>query len=520
MFGFQPQDLIVILIVALIIFGPSQLPKIARALGETLREFRKATNEIKKPLEEIKETAQAELIKPRDKIETAVLDALTTDRLRIFVSSVMRKEIEDLNAERQAAKRALEKLPLLTRPWFFEYSPASPETARTVWLKGVKECDLFVLVIGREMTYPVLREYATARKLNKQRLVFLKTCERTPATEKFIQKIWREVKTANFNTPDDLLMQIVWALVTYFIQKGKDTYNLSANDIIILTGFLAQLPKIESLASSVETASTESVPRVQVFEPESPRVETPGKKMILIPAGEFLRGTSDADILEMNLRFGWDTKSFEDEKPQRKIDLDAYYISETPVTNEDYKKFVDATGYKVPDHWDKNWRTFPTGKDNHPVVNVTWDDANAYARWAGCRLPTEAEWEKAARGTDGRRYPWGNEFDATRCNSYESEIGDTTPVGEYSLRGGNSPYGIKDMAGNVWEWCADWYDAEYYKNSPARNPKGSETGNFRVVRGGTFAGSWDVRCAYRFWLDPLDWLRYLGVRVVFAPVRL
>ena len=539
MFGFQPQDLVVILIVALIVFGPWQLPKIARALGETLREFRKATDEVKKPVEEVKEieraavdTVKQEAEEPRDKIELAVLNALTTDRLSVFVSSIMRKEIEDLEPEREAAKRAIRKLPLLTRPWFFESSPATPDTARHVWLNGVKECGLFVLVLGRELTYPVLREYATARKLNKKRFVFLKMCERTPATQKFIERIWGEVKTVNFNTADDLLVQVLWALATYFIQKGRDDHKLSANDIVILTGFLSQLPKLESLIQPAETPPAEDASRVHLLEPETPRTETPdsffapqykygkdGKRMILIPAGEFWRGTSDADILEMNLRFGWKSEWFDDEKPQRRIDLDAYYIAETPVTNEEYKKFVDATGHRVPYGWDENWRTYPTGKHDHPVVNVTWDDANAYARWVGGRLPTEAEWEKAARGPstssgDGRRYPWGNEFDATRCNVYESKIGGTTPVGKYSPRG-DSPYGVQDMAGNVWEWCADWYDAEYYKNSPARNTKNETAGSSRVLRGGAFSyASNDVRAASRDWGSSN--LRYhdFGFRVV------
>jgi iron(II)-dependent oxidoreductase len=234
-----------------------------------------------------------------------------------------------------------------------------------------------------------------------------------------------------------------------------------------------------------------------------------GKRMILIPAGEFLRGTSDADILEMQVRFGWKPEWFENEKPQRKIYLDAYYIDETPVTNEEYQKFVLATGHRVPYGWDETWRTFPTGKNKHPVVNVSWDDANAYARWAGGRLPTEAEWEKAARGTDGRRYPWGNEFDETRCNLG----GGTTPVGEYSARG-NSPYGVKDMAGNVWEWCADWYNENYYGNSPTQNPKGPASGDSHVLRG----GAWNhyqviARCAFRGWYSPVDRDDLIGFRL-------
>jgi TatA/E family protein of Tat protein translocase len=513
MFGLQPQDLLIILIVALLLFGPKRLPEIGRAVGEALRGFRQATDEIKKPIEEAKQAIQTAA-------DTAK-EALTEPPLLVFVSSVMDPKREDLKPERAAAKRAIEGFPPLTRAWRFEDSPASPETAGYVYLKKVEQCDIFVLVLGKEITRPVIREYWRARKHKKPRLVFLKKCERTPAAQKFIDIIRGEVKYAEFTQANDLDRQI-WQAVGALLIDGVRRYKLSANDVAVLTAFLTQLPKLESLIPSAELpapAQPEPIspkPRIEVVEPTPPRPEPPslfaphikrgrdGKRMILIPAGEFWRGTSDADILEMRVRFVWEPELFEDEKPQRKIYLDAYYIDETPVTNEEYKRFVDATGHRVPYGWNENWRTFPEGKGAHPVVNVNWDDANAYARWAGKRLPTEAEWEKAARGTDGRRYPWGNEFDSSRCNSWESGIHTTTPVGRYSPRG-DSPYGVKDMAGNVWEWCADWYDENYYKNSPKENPKGPASGRYRVLRGGSWNfGSNDVRAASRNYYDPDD----------------
>jgi formylglycine-generating enzyme required for sulfatase activity len=237
----------------------------------------------------------------------------------------------------------------------------------------------------------------------------------------------------------------------------------------------------------------------------------------------------------MEARFGlgpgWWSEA---EKPQRRIYLDAYYIDETPVTNEEYKRLVDVTGRDVPRGlfgWDKNLRTFPTGKDKHPVVAVTWDDANAYAQWAGGRLPTEAEWEKAARGgiyLDGdqshlqpnpspkRFYPWGNEEpDASRCSI--NERGET-PVGKYASSG-NSPYGVMDMVGNVHEWCADWYDYKYYEKSPERNPQGPDSGIKRVLRGGSLDYPRPpFRCATRHQEYPYFYPYHFGFRVVVSPI--
>lgn len=159
-----------------------------------------------------------------------------------------------------------------------------------------------------------------------------------------------------------------------------------------------------------------------------------GRVMVLVPAGEFLFGPE----LE-------------------KETTEAFYIDRFPVTNAEYKVFVEEMDFEHPAHWRRG--TWPEGKADHPVVQITWQSANAYAEWAGKRLPTEIEWEKAARGRDGRLWPWGNAFDPTRCNTGS---GGTTPVGTYSPRG-DSPYGCADMAGNVWEWIGG-------KPSPIRMP--------------------------------------------------
>jgi formylglycine-generating enzyme required for sulfatase activity len=155
-----------------------------------------------------------------------------------------------------------------------------------------------------------------------------------------------------------------------------------------------------------------------------------------------------------------------------------------------------------PRAWGANWRaprgagSSIEGKLEHPVVQVSYNDAWVYAHWAGKRLPTEAEWEKASRGTDGRLYPWGNEWDVAKVNSWELGPHTTTPVGSYP--GGVSPYGAYDMVGNVWEWVADWYHHKYYDWSPQYNPKGPLTGIYRVLRGGCWLNQrYILRCAHR-----------------------
>lgn len=219
-----------------------------------------------------------------------------------------------------------------------------------------------------------------------------------------------------------------------------------------------------------------------------------GAEMIYIPEGEFTMGSDDGQ---------------KDERPVHKVDLDGYWIYKYEVTVGQYRKFCSKTGRSMPEppHWGWN--------ENHPIVNVRWHDAMAYAKWAGGSLPTEAQWEKAARGTDGRKYPWGNDWDSGKCNCL-GEIGKTTAAGHYASV--LSPYGCHDMAGNVWEWCADWYDEGYYRHSSKRNPDGPKSGVFRVLRGGAwnYDGS-DYRCANRNRLEPAhgSWFYpNLGFRVV------
>jgi eukaryotic-like serine/threonine-protein kinase len=200
--------------------------------------------------------------------------------------------------------------------------------------------------------------------------------------------------------------------------------------------------------------------------------------MVAVPAGEFIMGMSADDCLNECRKFLGDKCGngyrFKPEGPVHKVYLDAFYIDKTEVPQADYNRCVAAGKCQANHKYDG------VTPPRQPVVGVTWDDARSYCSWTGKRLPTEAEWEKAARGTDGRMYPWGNEFDGKKAN-YLVEA-KTAPVGSYPS--GASPYGALDMAGNAREWVADWYQEDYYRQSPERNPKGPDDGEYRVMRGG------------------------------------
>ncbi len=236
-----------------------------------------------------------------------------------------------------------------------------------------------------------------------------------------------------------------------------------------------------------------------------------GIEFVHIPAGKFLMGSKD------------DNKLAEDrEKPQHRVDISYdYWIARYEVTNDQFAKFVEAT--KREREFDQGqWQT----KADHPVVKVTWHDAMAYSKWLNetlraelgdqvVRLPTEAEWEKAARGEYGNEWPWGNDFDPKRCNSSEGGKGGTTPVGAYSPQG-DSPYGVSDMVGNVWEWCHSIFWTYPYKIDDGRESE-SQSGT-RVARGGSLnSNQRGVRAVSRYRDDVGDHFDDLGLRVVVAP---
>jgi formylglycine-generating enzyme required for sulfatase activity len=252
----------------------------------------------------------------------------------------------------------------------------------------------------------------------------------------------------------------------------------------------------------------------------------PVPELVMIPAGEFIMGSDKR----------------RDEMPQHTELLTEYAIGKYPVTNAEFARFVEDSGYETtaeqPNRaggapW-KPLRNPIEGADwrhaagpqsaidkrmSHPVVSVSWRDAVAYCTWLAqktgqsFRLPTEAEWEKAARGTDGREYPWGNTFESYLCNTVEGKVGTTTPVGRYSPAG-DSPYGASDMAGNVWEWCSTIVRENY--STEADESLGGDAG--RVLRGGAFCYyASDARCAFRGDWFPDAVFHYVGFRVAVTP---
>ena len=236
-----------------------------------------------------------------------------------------------------------------------------------------------------------------------------------------------------------------------------------------------------------------------------------GAPMMLVPAGDFTMGSNEGA----------------DEQPVHRVSLDTYYMDKYEVTVGQYAKFLDAkfleaTSPEVPKpetppYWDIMNASLSRKR---PVAYVDWTGADSYCRWAGKRLPTEAEWEKAARGTDGRIYPWGNEPPTELLANFGkkdwSNHKATVPAG--LLEDGKSPYGIYDLAGNVWEWVSDRYDKDYYRNGPSKNPKGPERGEDKVVRGGSWNSPLEhLRSAIRFGYTPAFSRDILGFRCAKTP---
>lgn len=229
--------------------------------------------------------------------------------------------------------------------------------------------------------------------------------------------------------------------------------------------------------------------------------------MVFIPGGEFVRGRTHE---HPDAAFPYYPNPLRDDRPIQNITVSPFYLDQTEVTNERYAAFVKATGHKPPYHWVKG--QFAAGQEKHPVNNVSWDDAVAFCEYESKRLPTEAEWERACRGqAEGLMTPWGND----EVTAKQAHFGAQNPDTVCGSRERNY-YGLCDMIGNVWEWTADWYAQKYYEVSPTRDPKGPDSGKYRVLRGGSWfdqTGSLQfLTCSYRSWSRPAERSPTIGFR--------
>jgi formylglycine-generating enzyme required for sulfatase activity len=311
-----------------------------------------------------------------------------------------------------------------------------------------------------------------------------------PIAEKFLQ--WSPANWKNLPFESEIENELSNPEEAVSLQK-TESKNLERMrgmqpELWIMSGSLLLILFISylSIRQQIERSLLTPIPQqIVILTPEIGSVRTSPKdrmQMVYVPAGEFMMG---GDV-------------YYDEKPKHKVKLDAFWMDQTEVTNAMFAAFLTEEGNRqeggVPwldssdadahIHFKKDSWQADSGYEDHPVVEVTWYGANAYCSWAGRRLPTEAEWEKAARGEDGRIYPWGNDDPTPELLNFNENIGDTTRIGSYPK--GASPYGALDMAGNAWEWVADPYSRTYYADSPIDDPHGPEEGYFRVLRGGAW----------------------------------
>jgi eukaryotic-like serine/threonine-protein kinase len=315
--------------------------------------------------------------------------------------------------------------------------------------------------------------------------------------------------------------------------------NYLINNLPVPTGALSptktatpELPTLTNVPFTLTLQPTETLTLTPTPGIGSTMTGADGATLVYVPAGKFIMGIKAEDALAICQKYhlpcqlGW----YKDEQPPHEIDLSAYWIDQTEVTNAMYAKCVsDNNKCQEPKKLRSETHSSYYGNpefDNYPVIYVDWKMASTYCSWAGRSLPTEAQWEKAARGTDGNIYPWGNTFDGTKVNfcdsncsnnwankSFNDGYADVSPVGNYPL--GQSIYGALDMAGNVWEWVNDWYDVYPGGDPSASNNFGQK---YRVLRGGTWGYNLDsVRSAFRLSVAPDSFATDVGFRCAWSP---
>lgn len=387
--------------------------------------------------------------------------------------------------------------------WLDQWEIAPAESWDVAITRAVRECSHFLLVLSPPAvrSWSVRQQYLLAKETNKIVVPILRQPCQVPVE-------LRPVPPLDF-TADELDWPLSHLLRSYFPEQARPVESPSTSwsirkfltssrwpplgstvttpwlgpSILLLALFVSTLFLWPSEANdfSPPTLALETLAVIPTATPLPFVRPIDNKAMAFVPAGKFLQGSPETD-----------PEADRDEMPQRQVYIAAFWIDQTEVTNGDYRRCVSAGGC-TPSR--DQGHAF-AGVD-YPVVGVDWFQAVSYCQWAGGRLPTEAEWEKAARGTDGRIYPWGNLFDGSRLNSCDQNcIQDwrdsganddykyTAPVGSYPA--GASPYGVLDMSGNVWEWVFDWYAEDYYQHGPLENPQGPAFGQQRVIRGGSW----------------------------------
>jgi len=467
-------------------------PDLIHQQRDILRRFRMANHQRTKA----ESTAAHRYKAERANADTALSQTQQTAKAQ-FTTSIAEAEIRH-KTERDAADALLDKVRKIARDRL-----TRARDAHTQAQAALNQVKLRHLLEQASSTSPILdHNVSAAQKLDHSFSLAVESAQSISATVVALKEQQRIAATRRqallWFALALLVVGVVWGFSKY---QAQQTHYAQATAIAVaqVTATAVVQAQVTAEAQARVTA-TALAPQAQAtaialgLEPTHVRINpVDGAIYVLVPAGEFTMGSPTG-------------VGSNDEHPQTKVILPAFWIMRTEVTNAQYKLCVDVGKCTKPDnaYWDKS------ENGNAPVTDVDWDQARAYAAWVGGRLPTEAEWEKAACGTDGRAYPWGNTEPNDQRLNYNNKGGHTSTVGSYPS--GASPYGALDMAGNVWEWTSSQYLPYPYRNDDGR--ENAEGGDRRVLRGGSLRDDRDVvRCAYRFWRGRNSEFNFVGLRV-------